>query len=136
VLIFRVENADGKGPYHTVITCHPGAPNHLTPTEDQDIGGAWGALWRAGNGEDYFFGFTAMSELLAWFHAPDWLRYAHKHGMAIHVYEIDGDAPNPSLPEYKCAYVGATQAIFRRDCAKRLYSIPLQSIIREPSCNP
>jgi len=123
--IFRVENAEGIGAYHAGLTKHPIESRHPEPSDDNTISDVWWDLWMAGKQSDYFFGFAALPDLQAWFHDPTWLRYAHENGLAIHVYEIDEHAPNPSAPECKCAYVGEIQTIFLRSRARHLYSTPL-----------
>lgn len=146
MLVYRVENAAGGGPYQGNLQWHPSSENsrsHPGPYSDKLLAPHWGQLWTHRRDETYSFGFMSLDALLEWFYDPSWREHAEAMGYAIAVYEID---PEAEIDGFLGVYLGTTQLVFRKDRARRASTISLTSLSQQaaapgrnselPACHP
>jgi hypothetical protein len=113
-LVYRIENVEGIGPYR----CAPdvrwgddpptGWSRHPTPYDDTALCSVWSKLYCDRAQESYVFGFATETQMLVWFHEPEWLEAMHAAGQSMAVYEVG---------EFFVRR-GASQLVFRKDVAK------------------
>lgn len=94
MLVFRIEDANGKGMYgggmwDQVVGPHGEPDRHPCPNEDSRLWGNY--LKRPEVVYDFHFGFSSIAQLRAWLYQDEWLERMHELGGVLKVYDVDDE---------------------------------------------
>jgi hypothetical protein len=140
-LIYRIENAEGTGPYQGMSDDESPLPmqfseTHPSPEDDSllvrafrdyarinelDTDGTrtiWGMIYG-----DFLFGFGSQDQLRRWVYNDEWMVKLDNAGFHLSVYEI---------PDEKMI-VGHTQAVFERSAGRQKYRCKLCDFFAIPT---
>lgn len=117
--VYRLEMENGRGVYQSsvngsrpafngIYTDYATGSNHPPPWRDRGMSRFWDSLEITGQSLRWFFGFTSLEQLQAWFYRADDRTRMADNGVVMRVYEV---------PE-KSFVAGQYQAIFRKEDAK------------------
>ena len=85
MIVYRVENADGRGPYvGNPVPEMDDAANDRQPMAWQDGLSEW---WNDGKANAYRYGFRTLEQIKSWF-LPDQLTILARHGFRVTEYEV------------------------------------------------
>ena len=103
MIIFRVEDSEGRGVYRRLINkCREdegyfgnfsgiGSDKHPCPYfEKKSFRKKWQSLWKVNEQVHWYFGFKTMDQLLEWFYCPAFRKVMFYHGAKLALYETDG----------------------------------------------
>lgn len=97
-LFFRVEDAEGRGPYNTDtadrqnivyemdLNIENYGGTHPIPSDDPVLKETWDCIESAEEQRSFIFGFASLDDLFNWFHEPAELEYMAKYHMRISCY--------------------------------------------------
>jgi hypothetical protein len=126
MLFYRVEDANGEGPYQTkqpgmevwYMRCdfeHDMIKRHPMPHDDAGLCAWYNPLsWEVR--KHHHYAFKDLDQFKSWFYTMASREYLKRYGYQINVYECDD------------GQYGDTQAMFRKDEAKFLYSLELTEV--------
>ena len=105
MLVYRIEDEDGKGMYHSskAISMEVDERKHKEPCSDSLLAPVWLSL-STGSRETFVFGFASIEQLRNWVYDDDWLYKLHETGFILSVYDV---------PD-KDVIAGHTQVMFLR----------------------
>ncbi|WP_429498810.1 hypothetical protein ACQUFY_05790 [Robbsia andropogonis] len=135
MLVFRVEDEHGHGPYHSKYKGKLGdigtsVRNQPTPFYDAALWPKWAKANNDDVNEMYAFAFDTVSSLLIWFSA-EWRERAAEQGFRIAAYRIERDAVYFRDGMYPTVLIGDKQVAFWKDEAIYVTAQPLFTSINK-----
>lgn len=138
VVIYRIENADGDGPYNPsrgldIYECpyypQPGtreeAEQHPAPAHDSALVEAWAAVSMTSRRlNDWRYGFASVAQLRRWFADDRVLEWLQRHGYHLATYTVRGEGR---------VVVGHSQVMYADSFADRTATAALDTLIGQPS---
>jgi hypothetical protein len=142
-LIYRIENAEGKGPYQGITGMRePLLPMHYSdehpsPEDDSKLVGNVRNYMRRQDDErlpeersvwtfiygDFLFGFDSQDQLRRWVYNDQWMKDLDEAGFHLTVLDVPDDE----------IIAGYTQAIFKRDSGRQKYRCKLCDFFAIPT---
>lgn len=90
MIVYRVENASGVGPYHGSMwhpSRHQNKLTHPNPMWDEGMCEEWARRVGGMYGSQYVFGFKSMEQLHEWFNAEE-LEHVREYKYDIVAFEV------------------------------------------------
>jgi len=116
MLVYRIESQEGYGMYRCGLSCSRVMQykRHPTPIEDAELSEWWKRNYPIS--EKYIFGYSTLEQLKSWIYAEKWRVEIKSSGLVCSVYETD---------DY---IIGAAQAIFRKETAKKIGEVDILNL--------